>query len=161
MKRLDLFKLTVKAVEAAKNVARLTGVAEHQVYVGGSLSLILQDVMDRDIHDIDIIVNVDNPAKASMVINTLKAHCALMQREGSISEVCYSYFVGDILYNGNKYAINVIVDTARYSWFVSTMIQGIKLQHPTIVKMAKLMYNRPKDVKDIQAIIDWEIKNNI
>ena len=49
MKTIDLVKLTNAATLAAEQVASLLSVSLNKVYIGGSLALVLQDVINRDV----------------------------------------------------------------------------------------------------------------
>lgn len=162
MTKTELFNLILKATEDAKIVAKLLNVHPTQVRIGGSLALTMYGVIDRDIHDIDVIVNIPK-SKVNECCEVLYAHNNLIGKKvGPLSVDKYSFLVGD-LYQGEKvYPINVILDTSN-SNIVCQTVNGIKLQHPTLVKFAKMSYvpRRPKDIDDINNIIEWEIQTLI
>ena len=158
MKTIDLVKLTNAATLAAEQVASLLSVSINKVYIGGSLALVLQDVVNRDIHDIDIIVKTTS-IKAHSAI--LVAHNALIGTEMSYNPSCekYSYIVGIIHIEDMQYPINVILDNSS-DYYTRERIGKVQLQHPTMIKYAKMSYKpqRVKDIADINAIIEWENK---
>ena len=158
MKTIDLVKLTNAATLAAEQVASLLSVSLNKVYIGGSLALVLQDVVNRDVHDIDIIVKTTS-IKAHSAI--LAAHNALRGTVVPYNPSCekYSYIVGIIHIEGMQYPINVILDNSS-DYYIRERISKVQLQHPTMIKYAKMSYKpqRVKDIADINAIIEWENK---
>lgn len=158
MKTIDLVKLTHAATLAAEQVATLLSISLNNVYIGGSLALILQDVVNRDVHDIDIIVKTDSISTHSAI---LSAHTALMGTVAPYNPSCekYSYIVGIIPIEGISHPINVILDNSS-DCYIRERIGKVQLQHPTMIKYAKMSYKpqRMKDIKDIEAIIEWEHK---
>ena len=159
MKTINLVKLINAATLAAKQVASLLNISLNNVYIGGSLALVLQEVVNRDIHDIDIIVNTANIKTYSSI---LLAHNALRGTVASYNPSCekYSYIVGTIYIEGISYPINVILDNSSNKYFIRDRIDKVYLQHPTMIKYAKMSYKpqRRKDITDIEAIIEWENK---
>lgn len=158
MKTIDLVKLTHAATLAAEQVASLLSVSLNEVYIGGSLALVLQEVVNRDIHDIDIIVKTTS-IKAHSAI--LAAHNALRGAIVSDNLSCekYSYIVGTIYIEGIPYPINVILDNSS-DYYIRERVGKVQIQHPTMIKYAKMSYKpqRVKDITDIEAIIEWENK---
>lgn len=158
MKTIDLVKLTHAATLAAEQVATLLSISLNKVYIGGSLALVLQEVVNRDVHDIDIIVKTTSISTHSAI---LSAHNALRKTVASYNPSCekYSYIVGIIHIKGIPYPINVILDNSS-DYFIRERVGKVQLQHPTMIKYAKMSYKpqRMKDIKDIEAIIEWEHK---
>lgn len=158
MKTIDLVKLTNTATLAAEQVASLLSVSLNEVYIGGSLALVLQEVVNRDVHDVDIIVKTTS-IKAHSAI--LAAHNALRGTVVPYNPSCekYSYIVGIIHIEGMQYPINVILDNSS-DYFTRERIGKVQLQHPTMIKYAKMSYKpqRVKDIADINVIIEWENK---
>ena len=158
MKTIDLVKLTHAATLAAEQVATLLSVSLNKVYIGGSLALVLQEVVNRDVHDIDIIVKTTSISTHSAI---LSAHNALREAGASYNPSCekYSYIVGTIHIEGISYPINVILDNSS-DYFIRERVGKVQLQHPTMIKYAKMSYKpqRRKDITDIEAIIEWEHK---
>ena len=137
MKTIDLVKLTNAATLAAKQVALLLNVSLNKVYIGGSLALVLQEVVNRDVHDIDIIVKTTSISIHSAI---LSAHNALRGTVASYNPSCdkYSYIVGTIYIEGISYPINVILDNSSNKYFIKDRIDKVHLQHPTMIKYAKI-----------------------
>lgn len=158
MKTINLVRLTHAATLAAEQIATLLSISLNKVYIGGSLALVLQEVVNRDVHDIDIIVKTTSISTHSAI---LSAHNALMGTIASYnpSYEKYSYIVGIIPIEGISYPINVILDNSS-DYYIRERIDKIYLQHPTMIKYAKMSYKpqRMKDIKDIEAIIEWEHK---
>lgn len=158
MKTIDLVKLTHAATLAAEQVASLLSVSLNEVYIGGSLALVLQEVVNRDIHDIDIIVKTTSIKAHSAIIS---AHNALRGDIVSYNLSCekYSYIVGTIYIEGIPYPINVILDNSS-DYYIRERVGKVQIQHPTMIKYAKMSYKpqRVKDITDIEAIIEWENK---
>lgn len=158
MKTIDLVKLTQAATLAAQQVATLLSISLNKVYIGGSLALVLQDVVNRDVHDIDIIVKTTSISTHSAI---LSVHNALMGAVAAYNPSCekYSYIVGIIPIEGISYPINIILDNSSDS-YIRERVGKVQLQHPTMIKYAKMSYKpqRMKDIKDIEAIIEWEHK---
>ena len=158
MKTIDLVKLTHAATLAAEQVATLLSISLNKVYIGGSLALVLQEVVNRDVHDIDIIVKTTNISTHSAI---LAAHNAPRETVASYNPSCekYSYIVGIIHIKGTPYPINVILDNSS-DYFIRERVGKVQLQHPTMIKYAKMSYKpqRMKDITDIEAIIEWEHK---
>ena len=158
MKTIDLVKLTHAATLAAEQVATLLSISLNKVYIGGSLALVLQEVVNRDVHDIDIIVKTTSISTHSAI---LSAHNALRKTAASYNPSCekYSYIVGIIHIKGISYPINVILDNSS-DYYIRERIGKVQLQHPTMIKYAKMSYKpqRRKDITDIEAIIEWEHK---
>ena len=158
MKTIDLVKLTHAATLAAEQVATLLSISLNKVYIGGSLALVLQEVVNRDVHDIDIIVKTTSINAHSAI---LSAHNALIGTVISYNPSCekYSYIVGIIHIEGIPYPINVILDNSS-KYFIREKVGKVHLQHPTMIKYAKMSYKpqRMKDIADIEAIIEWENK---
>ena len=158
MKTIDLVKLTHAATLAAEQVARLLSISINKVYIGGSLALVLQEVVNRDVHDIDIIVKTTSISTHSAI---LSAHNALIGTVASYNPSCekYSYIVGSVYIEGISYPINVILDNSS-DYYIRERVGKVQLQHPTMIKYAKMSYKpqRMKDIKDIEAIIEWEHK---
>ena len=158
MKTIDLVKLTQAATLAAEQVATLLSISIDKVYIGGSLALVLQDVVNRDVHDIDIIVKTASISTHSAI---LSAHNALVRTVASYNPSCekYSYIVGIVYIEGISHPINVILDNSS-DCFIRERVGKVQLQHPTMIKYAKMSYKpqRMKDIKDIEAIIEWEHK---
>lgn len=160
MKTVNLINLTNAATQAAGQVAQLLDVNLDKVYVGGSLALVLQEVINREVHDIDIIVKTTNPEKYAAVLSAHNnlSHLKMELQRPSEGER-YSYIVGNLQIDGTVYPINVILDTSVDS-LSRERIGNTYLQHPTMIKWAKMSYKpqRLKDIKDIKAIIRWEDK---
>ena len=158
MKTIDLVKLTHAATLAAEQVATLLSISLNKVYIGGSLALVLQEVVNRDVHDIDIIVKTTSISTHSAI---LSAHNALIATVASYNPSCekYSYIVGSVYIEGISYPINVILDNSS-DYYIRERVGKVQLQHPTMIKYAKMSYKpqRMKDIKDIEAIIEWEHK---
>ena len=158
MKTIDLVKLTHAATLAAEQVATLLSISLNKVYIGGSLALVLQEVVNRDVHDIDIIVKTTGISTHSAI---LSAHNALRETVASYNPSCdkCSYIVGIIHIKGISYPINVILDNSS-DYYIRERVGKVQLQHPTMIKYAKMSYKpqRRKDITDIEAIIEWEHK---
>ena len=158
MKTIDLVKLTHAATLAAEQVATLLSISLNKVYIGGSLALVLQEVVNRDLHDIDIIVKTTSISTHSAILSALNA---LRGTVASYNPSCekYSYIVGIIHIEGIPYPINVILDNSS-DYFIRERVGKVQLQHPTMIKYAKMSYKpqRRKDITDIEAIIEWEHK---
>ena len=159
MKTINLVKLTNAATSAAEQVATLLSTSLNNVYIGGSLALVLQEVVNRDVHDIDIIVKTTSISTHSAI---LSAHNALRETVASYNPSCekYSYIVGTIYIEGISYPINVILDNSSNKYFIRDRVNKVYLQHPTMIKYAKMSYKpqRRKDIADIEVIIEWENK---
>lgn len=159
MNTINLIELTNTATLAAKQVASLLNVSLNNVYIGGSLALVLQEVINRDVNDIDIIVKTTSISTHSAI---LSAHNALRGTVTSYNPSCdkYSYIVGTIYIEGISYPINVILDNSSNKYFIRDRVGKVYLQHPTMIKYAKMSYKpqRRKDIADINAIIEWENK---
>lgn len=161
MKKFELIRLTNAACEAAVEVANLIQIPTSRVKLGGSLSLVLQDIIDRDIHGIDIIVNTPIKYECIKIQKCLAAFSKRAGKFSQVSDVSLSYYAGNINANGKKYAVNVILDTCNHKHMEYIPItKDICLQHPSITKWAKISYKRPKDIDDIKAIEKWELENN-
>lgn len=154
MNYIELTQLVNPTIETVKQVAILFGEPIGKIRIGGSLALALQiPEFQRPIHDIDIIIK-ESPG------NTAKFRALMSLVQGtSYQSDTHSYTFDAIRVEGHP--VNIILDSSKTSGIEFKTLSGVPIQHPSLIKAAKLMYHRKKDIKDIEIITNWEIKNNL
>lgn len=153
------FEVINFALNEVPAIMEMLGLTKEQWAIGGSVAGMLYGIdFGRCPHDIDIIVKTTSISTHSAI---LSAHTALMGTVASYNPSCekYSYIVGIIYIEGISHPINVILDNSS-DYFIRERVGKVQLQHPTMIKYAKMSYKpqRMKDIKDIEAIIEWEHK---